>query len=87
MDTAKDGFVRLVEMSFFALMGKGGEMEMKNPYQKPFDDVAKALATQTKMIAWIAERTLSVKDYKEFIDEFAKKTMQPEENEKERSNT
>lgn len=46
---------------------------MTDPYHKVFDDISKALATQTKMIAWIAERTLSVKDYKEFINEFDKK--------------
>ena len=37
----------------------------------------KALSAQSKMVLWIAERTLSAKDFKEFVDEFAKR---PEDN-------
>lgn len=50
---------------------------MNDPYEKSWETISKALSTQSKMILWIAERTLSVKDYKDFIDEFAKK---PEDN-------
>ncbi len=50
---------------------------MKDPYEKAWKSIEKALSTQSKMILWIAERTLSVKDYKEFYDEFTKK---PENN-------
>ena len=50
---------------------------MNDPYEKAWKTIEKALSTQSKMILWIAERTLSVKDYKEFIDEFTKK---PEDN-------
>ena len=46
---------------------------MNDPYEKSWEAISKALSTQSKMILWIAERTLSVKDYKDFIDEFAKK--------------
>lgn len=47
---------------------------MKDPYKDAFDSIVKAINTNIKMIAWIAERTLSVKDYKEFADEFSQKT-------------
>ena len=50
---------------------------MKDPYKKALESIGKALSTQSKMVLWIAERTLSAKDFKEFVDEFAKK---PEDN-------
>ena len=50
---------------------------MKDPYEKALESIGKALSTQSKMVLWIAERTLSAKDFKEFVDEFAKK---PEDN-------
>lgn len=50
---------------------------MKDPYEKAWESIGKALSTQSKMVLWIAERTLSAKDFKEFVDEFAKK---PEDN-------
>ena len=56
---------------------KVGEAKMNDPYKKAWESIEKALSIQSKMILWIAERTLSVKDYKDFIDEFAKK---PEDN-------
>lgn len=46
---------------------------MKDPYKEVFDVIADSFAKQAKMIAWIAERILSVKEYKEFTDEFTKK--------------
>lgn len=46
---------------------------MKDPYKDVFDAIAKALNANIKMIVWIAEHTLSVNDYKEFIDEFSQK--------------
>ena len=45
---------------------------MKDPYEKVLDEIGKALTSYSKMILWIAERTLSAKDFKEFVDEFAK---------------
>lgn len=45
---------------------------MNDPYEKAWESIWKALSTQSKMVLWIAERTLSAKDYKEFIDEFTK---------------
>lgn len=50
---------------------------MIDPYKKAWESVGKALLTQSKMILWIAERTLYAKDFQEFVDEFAKK---PEDN-------
>lgn len=50
---------------------------MSDPYKKAWESIGKALSTQSKMILWIAERTLSAKDFQEFIDEFTKK---PEDN-------
>lgn len=46
---------------------------MKDPYEKAFKTIGEAFSTQSKIILWIAERTLSAKDFKEFVDEFAKK--------------
>ena len=53
---------------------KVGEVGMNDPYEKAWESIGKALSAQSKMVLWIAERTLSVKDYKDFIDEFTKKT-------------
>ena len=53
------------------------DRKMKNPYEKAWESIGEALSTQSKMVLWIAERTLSAKDFKEFADEFAKK---PEDN-------
>lgn len=50
---------------------------MADPYKKACESIGKALSEQSKMILWIAERTLSAKEFKEFVDEFAKK---PEDN-------
>ncbi len=57
---------------------KVGEMVMKDPYQKVFEDISKALAKHSEMIVWIAKRTLSAKEFSEFIDEFAEKTDRDE---------
>ena len=46
---------------------------MKDPYEKAFETIAKEMATQSKIILWIAERTLTAKDFNEFLDEFVKK--------------
>ena len=53
---------------------------MKDPYEKVWEEIRKGFNLNIEMIKWIAERTLSVKDYKEFIDEFAEK---PEDNQNE----
>ena len=50
---------------------------MDNPYKKAWESIGNALSAQAKMILWIAERTLSAKEFKEFVDEFAEK---PEDN-------
>ena len=46
---------------------------MSDPYKKVWESISKALSTQSKMVLWIAERTLSAKEFQEFVDEFAKK--------------
>lgn len=50
---------------------------MTDPSKKAWESTGEALSAQSKMIFWIAERTLSAKEFKEFVDEFAKK---PEDN-------
>ena len=47
---------------------------MKDPYEKEWKYIGKVLSAQSKMILWIAERILSAKDYKEFVNEFTKKS-------------
>jgi hypothetical protein len=46
---------------------------MNDPYEKVWEEIRKGFEQSIKMIKWIAERTLPVKDYKEFIDEFTEK--------------
>lgn len=48
-------------------------MLMKDPYAEVWEEITKAFSKQSKMIVELAARTLSVKDYKEFVDEFSKK--------------
>ena len=50
---------------------------MTDPYKKVWGSIGEAISAQSKMILWIAERTLSAKEFQEFVDEFAKK---PEDN-------
>lgn len=59
---------------------------MKDPYEKVWDNIGNALTAHrnaltahSKMVLWIAERVLSVKDFKEFIDEFTKKAENHDE--------
>lgn len=46
---------------------------MNDPYKEVFEDIAKAFNAHRDMIDWIAKRTLSAKDYIEFVDEFTKR--------------
>jgi hypothetical protein len=46
---------------------------MKDPYEEVWKNIIESFNAQSKAILWIAERTLSAKDFKEFVDEFAKK--------------
>lgn len=59
--------------------GKGGKVGMKDPYESTWKDIGNALTTYSNMILWIAERTLSVKDYKEFVDAFTNKKHEDDE--------
>jgi len=54
-------------------MSRDKAVGMNDPYEKTWESIGEALSTQSKMVLWIAERTLSAKDFKEFVDEFAKK--------------
>ena len=49
------------------------EAGMADPYRKAWESIGKALSVQSNMILWIAKRTLSAKEFEEFVDEFAKK--------------
>lgn len=46
---------------------------MKNPYEKLYEAVSKALAKLSNMIVWLAKQTLSVKEFTEFMNEFGEK--------------
>ena len=46
---------------------------MKDPYEEVWESIGEALAKQSRMVLWIAERILSAKDFKEFVGEFGKK--------------
>ena len=43
---------------------------MNDPYKEAFESMSNVLKQQTDMIVWLAERTLSVKEFKELIDKF-----------------
>lgn len=47
---------------------------MDDPYKKVFDDIVKAFNKQFKMIDYLAQHTLTLKEYIEFADEFSPKT-------------
>ena len=44
---------------------------MKDPYLKLAEDINKAMTKLANMLDWIAKRTLTTKDYLEFVDEFS----------------
>ena len=46
---------------------------MNDPYEKVWEEIRKGFDLNIKMVKWIAERTLSVNDYKEFVHEFTEK--------------
>ena len=48
-------------------------MGMTDPYQKLYESIAKVLNKLSEMILWIAVRSLSAKEYSEFIDKFSEK--------------
>ena len=49
------------------------EIEMNNFYKEAFENIAKSFKKLSDMIIWLAERTLSAKDYKEFAHQFSEK--------------
>lgn len=46
---------------------------MNDPYKRFHEDIVKAISKQTNMIVSLAKRTLSVKDYMDFLEEFEEK--------------
>ena len=60
-------------MELLSILWTGGEVGMKDPYEKAWNAIIQALNAHGKMVLWIAERTLSAKEFKEFVDEFAEK--------------
>lgn len=49
---------------------------MNDPFKKLFEDISKTLIKLSNMIVFVAERTLSAKDYMDFIKEFAEKSVE-----------
>ena len=46
---------------------------MNDPYTIMLDEIVKAIQKQTKLILRVAERTMSAKDYIDFLEEFKEK--------------
>ena len=53
-----------------------GMDERKDQYEETFISLEKIINRIFKAIGWLAERTLTVKDYKEFADEFSEPEKQ-----------
>lgn len=47
---------------------------MNDPIEKVFKDICKVLTRLSNMIVYVAERTLSAKDYIDFVNEFTEKS-------------
>ena len=47
---------------------------MKDPYEEAWKSISKTFTKLTSMLVWIAERTLSAKEYIEFANNFNEKT-------------
>lgn len=47
--------------------------ERKDPYERTFKDIVEYINQVVDMVLWIAKRTLTVKDYTEFYEEFSEK--------------
>lgn len=46
---------------------------MKDPYEKVFEEIGKAFLKVNKMIVELAERSLTVKEFQEFVKTFDEK--------------
>ena len=46
---------------------------MNDPYKEVFESISNTIKEHADMIVWLAERTLSVKEFKELIDKFGNK--------------
>ena len=44
---------------------------MNDPYKKFHESIINCLTKLGNMIVWLAKRTLSVRDYMEFVNEFS----------------
>ena len=47
---------------------------MTDPFAKVFKDIGKMFTRLSNMIIYVAERTLSAKDYIDFVNEFTEKS-------------
>ena len=47
---------------------------MNDPMKKIFEDIGKAFTRLSNMIIYVAERTMSAKDYIDFVNEFTEKS-------------
>lgn len=47
---------------------------MHDPYKNLFESISKALTKLSNMICWVAKRTLTSKEFDEFVEEFTDKT-------------
>ena len=52
---------------------------MNDAYKKLYESIAESLTELSNMIVSLAMRTLSVKDYQDFVDEFTKKKTNKKE--------
>ena len=52
---------------------------MNDPYKKICEDIVKAINKSNEMIVWISKRTLSAKDYIEFVNKFTEKKEDQDE--------
>ena len=46
---------------------------MEDPYKRIAEDISKAMTKVGGMICWIAQRTLTKKEFDEFVEKFAEK--------------
>lgn len=53
---------------------------MMNPFEKLLKEICEALNKLIKMVIFVAERTLSAKEFTEFTEEFTNKTDQKNAN-------
>ena len=73
VESRYDGCMLLLKKDTIAAMRKVADFKMNDPYKRFHEDIVKAISKQTNMIVWLAKRTMSVKDYMDFVEEFGEK--------------